>query len=151
MHAGVSRINQLMETFVYCVLGSQVNVGSSILGDGRRAREAQNEFLILLEDALRQVDLSKSVQRYQLSVDEAKVRLNLAAAPGTWLMPSRMIISTESVIGYNNRVRQVTPNIKLGVNNSVNLDTKNVGVKLMNGGGSKINRPTSHPPNPIQS
>ena len=41
--------------------------------------------------------------------------------------------------------------MKLAVNNSVNLDTKKVGVKLMNGGGSKINRPTSHPLNPIHS
>jgi len=31
-----------------------------------------------MEDAIRQPDLAKSVQRYQLAVDEAKVRLNLS-------------------------------------------------------------------------
>ena len=39
--------------------------------------------------------------------------------------------------------------MKLGVNNSVNLETKKVGVRLMDGGPSKIDRPTSHPSNPI--
>ena len=66
---GLSRLNQSIEAFVYCVLGSQVNVRSSILGDGGRAKEAQSEFLVLMEDAIRQPDLSKSVQRYQLAVD----------------------------------------------------------------------------------
>ena len=89
--AGLSRINQSIEAFVYCVLGAQVNVRSSILGDGGRAKEAQTEFLVLLEESIRQPNLSKSVQRYQLAVDEAKVRLNLAVAPGTWLMPARMV------------------------------------------------------------
>ena len=122
---------------------------SSILGDGGRAKEAQTEFLVLLEEAIRQPNLSKSVQRYQLAVDEAKVRLNLAVAPGTWLMPARMVINTGSVSGYNNQLRQATPNMKLGVNNSVNLDTKKVGARLMDGEKSKIDRPTSHPSNPI--
>ena len=41
--------------------------------------------------------------------------------------------------------------MKLGVNNSVNLETKKVGVRLMDGEKSKIDRPTSHPSNPIQA
>ena len=149
--AGLSRINQSIEAFVCCVLGAQVNVRSSILGDGGRAKEAQTEFLVLLEEAIRQPNLSKSVQRYQLAVDEAKVRLNLAVAPGTWLMPARMVINTGSVSGYNNQLRQATPNMKLGVNNSVNLETNKVGVRLMDGEKSKIDRPTSHPSNPIHN
>ena len=147
--AGLSRLNQSIEAFVYCVLGAQVNVRSSILGDGGRAKEAQTEFLVLLEESVRQPNLSKSVQRYQLAVDEAKVRLNLAVAPGTWLMPARMVLNTGSVAGYNNQLRQATPNMKLGVNNSVNLETRKVGVRLMDGEKSKIDRPTSHPSNPI--
>ena len=103
----------------------------------------------MLEEAIRQPNLSKSVQRYQLAVDEAKVRLNLAVVPGTWLMPARMVLNTGSVAGYNNQLRQATPNMQLGVNNTVNLDTKKVGVRLMEGGPSKIDRPTSHPSNPI--
>ena len=63
-------------------------------------------------------------------------------------MPARMVLNTGSVAGYNNQLRQATPNMELGVNNSVNLETKKVGVRLMDGGPSKIDRPTSHPSNP---
>ena len=77
-----------------------------------------------MEDAIRQPNLAQSVQRYQLAVDESKVRLNLAACPGAWLMPSRMIINTESTVGYNNKLKQASAKMKLGVNNGINLDTK---------------------------
>lgn len=100
--AGLSRINQSIEAFAYCILGAQVNVWSSILGEGGRAKEAQSEFLVLMEDAKRQL----GVQRYQLAVDEANVRLNLAVCPGAWLMPARMIINTESRVGYNRRLQE---------------------------------------------
>ena len=147
--AGLSRINQSIEAFVYCILGAQVNVRISILGEGGRAKEAQTEFLTLMEDAIRQPDLAQSVQRYQLAVDQAKVRLNLAVCPGAWLMPARMIINTESIVGYNNKLKQAKAGMKLGVNDGVNLGTKKSALQLMDGGPSKINPPNSHPSNPI--
>ena len=97
---------------------------SSILGDGGRAKETQSELLVLMEDAIRQPDLSKSGQRYQLAVDEAKVLFDFVACPGTWLMSSRMVINTASTVGYNNQLKQATTNVKLGVNNNVNTETK---------------------------
>jgi len=104
--AGLARINQSIEAFVYCILGTEVNVRSSILGSGGQAREAQSEFLVQMEDAIRQPDLAKSVQRYHLAVDQAKVRLNLAVAPLAWLMPAQMIINTASTIAYNNKLKR---------------------------------------------
>ena len=147
--AGLSRINQSIEAFVYCILGAQVNVRRSILGEGGRAKEAQTEFLTLMEDAKRQPDLAKSVQRYQLAVDEAKVRLNLAVCPWAWLMPARIVINTGSIVGYNNKLKQAKAGMKLDINNDVNLGTKKAALQLMDGGPSKINLPNSHPSNPI--
>ncbi|KAL9968672.1 hypothetical protein ACROYT_G020790 [Oculina patagonica] len=83
------------------------------------------------------------------SHDEAKVRLNLAVCPGAWLMPARMVINTESVVGYNNQLKQAVVGMKLGVNDEVNKATKKVGATSMSGGPSKVNRPTSHSSNPI--
>ena len=102
-----------------------------------------------MEDAIRQPDLAKSVQRYHLAVDEAKVRLNLAVCPGAWLMPARMIINTESTIGYNNKLMQAKVGMMLGINNDVNLGTKKAALQVMDGGRSKINPPNSHPSDPI--
>ena len=134
---------------MYCVLGAQVNVHSSILGNGGRAKEAQSEFLVLVEDAIRTPDISKSVQRYQLAFDKAKVRLDFATSPGSWLMPSHMVINTESTIGYNNQLKQAIPDMKLGVNSDINLGAKKASIKPMDGGPSKINPPNSRQSNPI--
>ena len=136
-NAGQARLNQSIEALVYCVLGAQVNVRSSILGDTGSAQEVRQEFLVLLEDAIKQPDISKSVQRFQLAVQEAKVKLDLAVSPGTWLMPSRMVINTESTIGYNNRLKRVEPSMKLGVNTDVNSKSVPVGIKH-NLGKSKL-------------
>ena len=143
--AGLSRINQSIEAYVYCILGAQVNMRSSILGEGGRAKEAQTEFLTLMEDAIRQPDLAKSVQRYQLAVNEAKVRLNLAVCPGAWLMPARMVINTGSIVGYNNALKQAKAGMKLGINNDVNLGTKKSGTAA-HGGRSIKNKPAQQSP-----
>ena len=136
-NAGQARLNQSIEALVYCVLGAQVNVRSGILGNTGSAQEVRQEFLVLLEDAIKQPDISKSVQRFQLAVQEAKVKLDLAVSPGTWLMPSRMVINTESTIGYNNRLKRVEPTMKLGVNTDVNSKSVSVGIKH-NLGKSKV-------------
>ena len=44
--------------------------------------------------------------------------------PGAWLMPARMIINMESVICYNNKLKQAAAGMTLGVNNGINLGTK---------------------------
>ena len=87
--AGVARVNQSVKASVYGILGSQFNVRSSILGSSGSAKEAQREFLVLVEDVIRKPDISKSIQRFQLAINEANVRLELAASPGTWLIPSK--------------------------------------------------------------
>ena len=138
--AGQARLNQSIEALVYCVLGAQVNVRSSVLGDTGSAQEVRREFLVLLEDAITQPDISKSVQRFQLPVQEAKVKLDLAVSTGTWLMPSKMVINTESTIGYNNRLKRVEPTMKLGVNTDVNVKSGPVGIKH-NLGKSKVSLP----------
>ena len=71
---------------------------------------------------------SSSIQRYQLAVQEAKLRLDLAIAPGVWLMPSNMIINTESVTGFNNKLMKASNDMNFGVNNSLNTEAKQVGI-----------------------
>ena len=104
----------------YCILGSQVVLRSSIFGDIGSAKEVQREFLKLFERAIIQNDLSKSVKRFELSIQEAKVKLNLAISPGCWLMTSDMILNTESKISYNNFLRHASQSMHLGLNSDVN-------------------------------
>ena len=99
--AGLSRINQSIEAFVYCVLGAQMNVRSSILGSGGRAKEAQSEFCL-------------------------SGRRDKATGPGGVCskIPGRLVINTESVVGYNNQLKQAGAGMKLGIKNQVNTSTK---------------------------
>ena len=122
--AGLSRINQSIESFCYSILGAQVNVRSSIAGSQGSSIETQREFLGLVEDAIRNPDISKSVQRFQLAIESAKVRLDLAISPGTWLLPSKMVVNTESVVGYNNKLKKATRFMKIGVNSDLNIPVR---------------------------
>ena len=121
---GLSRINQSIEAFCYSILGAQVNVRSSIAGSQGSSIETQREFLVLVEDAIRNPDISKSVQRFQLAIESAKVRLDLAISPGTWLLPSKMVVNTESVVGYNNKLKKATRRMKIGINSDLNIPVR---------------------------
>ena len=93
--------------------------------------------------------MSNGPVKYQDAIQATKVRLNFAVARGVLLLPARMIINTESIVGYNNNLRRATDDMKLGVNNHINQETKKAALRLMAGGPSKINPPNSHPSNPI--
>ena len=135
--AGQARLNQSIESLTYCILGSQVDLRSSIFGDTGSAKEVQREFLNLFESAIIQNDLSKSVQRFELSIQEAKVKLNLAISPGCWLMASDMILNTELKTSYNNFLLHASQSMHLGLNSDVNNQTKVTGIRN-NLGASKV-------------
>ena len=137
---GMGRINRSLEAFVYCVLGAQVNIRSGIVGDSGAAVEAQQEMSKLFESAVIEENLATSVQRYQLAVQESKLRLDLAIAPGIWLMPSNLVINTESIVGYNNELQKADEGMQFGVNVGVNEKSKSVGIKH-NLGESKVKLP----------
>ena len=127
--AGLSRINQSIESFCYAILGSQVDVRSSIAGSQGSAIETQRQFLSMIEDTIRNPNISKSVQRFQLAIESAKVRLDLAISPGLWLLPSKMVVNTESVVGYNNKLKKATTFMRIGVNSDLNIPVRRSALK----------------------
>ena len=90
--AGVARVNQSVKASVYGILGSQFNVRSSILGSSGSAKEAQREFLVLVEDVIRKPDISKSIQPHQ--------------APG--LCPQNLLLNIQTTVGYNSRLKNAS-------------------------------------------
>ena len=94
--AELKRINQSIEAYVYCILGSQAGTRSSIFDSGGRSIETQEDFLKNMESAIINTVIEKSIQRYQDAISDTKTRLNFAVSQGTWLMPSRMIINTKA-------------------------------------------------------
>ena len=94
--------------------------------------EVRRDFLVSLEDSIRKPNISASIQRFQLAVQEARVKLDLAISPGTLLLPARMVINTASKIGYNNDLRRASPQMQLCVNDNVNVDIKQTGIPKHN-------------------
>ena len=127
--AGQARLNQSIESMTYCILGSQVDLRSSIFCDIGSAKEVQREFLNVFESVIIQNDLSKSIKRFELSIQEAKVKLNLAISPGCWLMASDVILNKESKTSYNNFLRHASHSMHLGLNSDVNNQTKVIGIR----------------------
>ena len=101
-----------------------MDVRSSITGSQGSAIETQRQFLSMVENAIRNPDISKSVQRFQLAIESAKVRLDLAISPGLWLLPSKMVVNTESVVGYNNKLKKATTFMRIGVNSVLNIPVR---------------------------
>ena len=96
-------------------------------------------------------NISNSIQRYQEAIADTRTRLDFAVAQGVWLMPSRMVINTESIAGYNNMLVISDETMKLGINNNVHRESHKPSLKHMAGEPSKINPPNSHPSNPIHN
>ena len=96
----------------------------------------------MVEDAIRNPDLGKSVQRFQLAIESAKVRLDLTISPGTWLVPSKMVVNTESVVGYNNKLKKATSFMKIGINSDLNIPVRRSAPKH-NFGRSAVKLPHS--------
>ena len=122
-YSELARINQSIEAYCYCILGAQARTRSTIEGISGGAMETQREFLDRIEDSIILKNISNSIQRYQEAIADTKTRLDFAVAQGVWLMPSRMVINTESIVGYNNMLVISDANMKLGVNNNVNRVT----------------------------
>ena len=87
--------------------------GFTIPGGTGSPQEVRRQFSVLLEDVIRQPDISKYVSRFQLAVQEAKVKMDLAISQSTWL--TKMAIKTESTAGYNNKLKHASISMKLGV------------------------------------
>ena len=105
---GLACINQSIQAYCYSILGAQANSHTSIIGDSGGAKNTQLDFLILVEDAIKTLNSSNGPVKYQDAIERTKTRLDFAIARGVLLMPSHMIINTESVV---NRY-----GMKLGVN-----------------------------------
>ena len=147
--AGLARINQSIEAYCYCILSVQARTRSTIHGVSGCAIEMQREFHERIEDSITLKNISASVQRYQEAIADTRMRLDFSVAKGVWLMPSRMVINTESIVGYDNFLVITDDTMKLGVNNNINRESHKPSLKHMAGGPSKVNPPNSHSSNPI--
>ena len=141
-NAGLGRINQSIQAFVICVLGAQVKLRKPIVGRTGNAIQAQNEFMRLFEESVKQNDPSQINQDY---LTKAKTRLDLAVGSGVMLLPSYKARNTTTIVGCNNQLQEAVkddPRFRLGKNDWLNSETKSKPTvlqhEMMDGGPSKF-------------
>ena len=121
--SGLARLSESVCAYVYCILGSQARIRSSIVGDSGGASLAQKQFLELLEDMINDEDSYPIYKRYQDTITETKVKLDMAISPNIFLLPSKMVIETgPAVVGYNNELQYATEYMKFGYNDDINTE-----------------------------
>ena len=130
---GLARLSDSICAYVYCILGAQARVRSSIVGLAGGNGLARKQFLRLLEDLIVDTDTYKNYERYQDAITETKVKLDMAMSPELYMLPSRMIINTESRGGYNNQLKYATDDMHFGYNGDVNNERLGSALHEMDG------------------
>ena len=112
--AGVERLNDSIRTYVWAVLGAQVQTRSNILKAGT-GFDAQKQFLANVEDAIASpADIPSSIARYQKTLQYASTPLDFVFGLGLYLALSDMTLHPGNVQGYNNDgFVEVLPDFKL--------------------------------------
>ena len=149
--AGLARLNESIEAYVYCILGAQANIRSTIIGNTGSAQQVRKEFTVLLEDEISNNDKVISYRRYQDTVTNTGVKLDLAISPNLLLLPSKMVIlSGPAIAGYNNELQYATEDMKFGVNDDINTEVKENAIHEMEGTEDPVQyqEPQPEPPEP---
>jgi hypothetical protein len=121
---GIVRLNDTIRTYIYCILGSQAQTRSPIVGRGGTSLDAQKQFRVLLEDSINQsesLSLPEMINRYEDAITHTHKRLDYAIGPSLYMIPSDLILKMGKVEGYNNNIKIATTTMKFGVN-EVNSD-----------------------------
>ena len=122
---GLTKTGQLLlqesiESFVYCVLGSQANTRWPIVGRSAMSLQTQEVFKKLVDDTIIQSDHTVTISNMRKAITDTNVVLNMVISPGIILIPSNLTILDKMVPGYNNVLKLATKGMKFGKNDEVN-------------------------------
>lgn len=116
--AGIARINDSIRTYVYCMLGAQVQARTAIIGQSGTSPDAQKQFIKNLYDSIyADLAIPDSIERYQNAVNNSHVKLDFAIGSGLYMIPSDLVMKIGSLDNYNNNILIATDNMAFGVNN----------------------------------
>ena len=106
--AGLTRLNDSLRSYIYCILGAQVKMRSSIL-----VFDVQKQFITRLEEAIHRVI---EIGEYQEAINNSHCKLDFAIGSGLLLIPSNMIMKFDTLNNYNNSITQADETMDFGIN-----------------------------------
>ena len=102
--AGVERLNDSIQTYVWAILRAQAQTRLNILKAGT-GFDAQKQFLANVKDAIATpVEIPSSIARYQKTLQYASSPLDFVFGLGLYLATSDMALHPGNVQGNNNEI-----------------------------------------------
>ena len=131
--AGVERLNDSIQTYVWAILGAQAQTRSNILKAGT-GFDAQKQFLANVKESIASpVDIPASIKRYQKTLQYASSPPDFVLGLGLYLAPSDMALHPGNVQGYNNEIVIAGSEAAIGHNPGINEQISGTGDKSFEG------------------
>ena len=112
---GFARLNDSLRTYVYILLGSQVQTRTSIL-DPTSGLDSRKQLAVLLESSINSpIDLPASIVRFQNLLYHASSPINYTVGIGLYMIPSDLNLDITRVKDYNDAIVIAQPGQPLGL------------------------------------
>ena len=129
---GQKLFQQLIEAFVYSVLGAQAKTRWSITGQGAKSLQTQGVFRKVARDTIVQDDVTATISNMRTAIASTHVVLNFAIMPGLILIPSDLRILTKPILGFSNVLTVAKNGMMFGTNEKVNYTSNPVPTPMNN-------------------
>ncbi len=105
--AGLVRLNDSIRTYIYCLLGAQVQARAAAEGNDGKSLASQEQFLVLVNDIInKSQSLEESVKNFQDALSKTEGKTNYILAKGLYIIPSNLNLNKlgKSVTGFNDKI-----------------------------------------------
>ena len=114
---GFERNNDLSRTYIYCLLGAQVQTRISIIGQSGTSPDAQKQFIYFEDAIFANLSMPDSIERYQNAINNSHSKLDFSLGSGFYKIPSDLVMKICNLDNYNNNILIATDNMDFGINN----------------------------------
>ncbi len=121
--SGVTRLNDSIRTYVFCILGAQAETRAPIVGSSGNSFDSQAQFQSLLNDAIvesKKMSRVQSIDRYQKAINDTHKRLDFIVGPMLYLVPNNLVLELGVTDRWNNAIQVADLDAKSGMLTRVN-------------------------------
>ena len=128
---GTEKISRSVRTYVYLVLTSQNQAGSSLVGYSALAVDARQVFRSTFKALINEeYSFVIDIERYQGVLDHALSKVDFSVGIGIYMLPSDLNLNIGKTKGYNNKILVSNTDMETGSNRDINKDRKKLPVTL---------------------
>ena len=122
---GIEKISRSVRAYIYLVLTSQVQAGSSIVGNSAPEVDTQQVFKSKFKTLINgSYSIGIDIERYHGVSEHALSKVDFSAGTGIYMLPSDLNLSMGKTKGYKNKILVRNTDMKISSNRDINRDHK---------------------------